>query len=162
MFKSSTPKRRAASRANSQKSTGPRTTQGKAISQFNALKHGIYPVHQIMFDETPEDLAELAAEYHEHYSPADFPERSLVDTMVHNEWRLRRMRRVEAGLWEHARNLFIVKNSGAGPCPAKLVTRNRSQARRAHVRPATLTIQTHFHVLSFDPSKSENPASGSP
>jgi hypothetical protein len=109
MFQS-TPKQRAASRANAQKSTGPRTTAGKAASRFNALKHGIYAVHQIMFDETPEDLAELAAEYHELYSPADAHERSLVDTLVANEWRIRRMRRVEAGLWEHASNLFIVKN----------------------------------------------------
>jgi hypothetical protein len=109
MFQS-TPKQRAASRANAQKSTGPRTTAGKAASRFNALKHGIFAVHQIMFDETPEDLAELAAEYHEHYNPADAHERSLVDTLVANEWRIRRMRRVEAGLWEHASNLFIVKN----------------------------------------------------
>ena len=52
MFKS-TPKQAAASRANSQKSTGPRITAGKAASRFNALKHGVYAVHQIMFDEPP-------------------------------------------------------------------------------------------------------------
>ena len=105
-----TAKQAAASRANAQKSTGPRTTAGKAASRFNALKHGIFAVHQIMFEETPEDLAELAAEYHELYNPADSHERALVDSLVHNEWRLRRMRRVEAGLWDRARDLFIVKN----------------------------------------------------
>jgi hypothetical protein len=52
-----------------------------------------------MFDEKAEDLAELAAEYHDHHSPADPNQRFLVDTLVHNEWRLRRMRRVEAELW---------------------------------------------------------------
>jgi hypothetical protein len=109
MFKS-TPKRAAASRANAQKSTGPRTTAGKAASRFNALKHGIYAVHQIMFDEKPEDLAELAAEYHELYSPADAKQRFLVDTLVANEWRLRRMRRVEAELWLTASNAFLVQN----------------------------------------------------
>jgi hypothetical protein len=109
MFQS-TPKQREASRANAQKSTGPRTTAGKATSRFNALKHGIYAVHQIMFDETPEDLAELSAEYHELCSPADAKQRLLVDTLVHNEWRLRRMRRVEAELWQTAYNAFIVEN----------------------------------------------------
>jgi hypothetical protein len=109
MFQS-TPKQRAASRANAQKSTGPRTAAGKAVSRFNALKHGIYAVHQIMFDEKAEDLAELTAEYHELYSPADSKERFLVDTLVHHEWRLRRMRRVEAELWQTAYNAFIVKN----------------------------------------------------
>jgi hypothetical protein len=108
MFRST--KQRAASRANSQKSTGPRTTAGKAVSRFNALKHGIYAVHQIMFDERPEDLAELAAEYHEHHCPADSDQRFLVDTLVANEWRLRRTRRVEAELWQSAHDFFIVKN----------------------------------------------------
>jgi hypothetical protein len=109
MFQS-TPKQQAASRANAQKSTGPRTTAGKAASRFNALKHGIYAVHQIMFDEKPEDLAELSAEYHELCSPADAKQRLLVDTLVHSEWRLRRMRRVEAELWQTAYNAFIVEN----------------------------------------------------
>jgi hypothetical protein len=109
MFQS-TPKQAAASRANSQKSTGPRTTAGKAASRFNALKHGIYAVHQIMFDETPEDLAELSDEYHELCNPADSKQRFHVDAMVHNEWRLRRIRRVEAALWQTASNTFLVKN----------------------------------------------------
>jgi hypothetical protein len=105
-----TPKQTAANRANAQESTGPRTTAGKSVSRFNALKHGIYAIHQIMFNEKPEDLAELAAEYHELYSPADSKERFLVDTLVHNEWRLRRTRRVEAELWQTASNAFLVKN----------------------------------------------------
>jgi hypothetical protein len=105
-----TAKQTAANRINAQKSTGPRTTAGKAASRFNALKHGIYAVHQIMFDEKPEDLAELSAEYHEHHNPADADQRFLVDTLVNNEWRLRRTRRVEAELWQSASDLFIVRN----------------------------------------------------
>jgi hypothetical protein len=48
-----------------------------------------------MFDEKPGDLAGLTAEYHELYTPADSHERFLVDAMVHNEWRLRRIRRAK-------------------------------------------------------------------
>jgi beta-xylosidase len=80
-----TPKQTAAHRTNARKSTGPRTPAGKAVSRFNALKHGIYAVHRIMFDEKPEDLAELSAEYHEHHSPANSDESFLVDTLVHNQ-----------------------------------------------------------------------------
>src|SRR5271170_7181531 len=105
-----TDKQTAANRLNAQKNTGPRTPAGKAVSRFNALKHGIYAVHQVMFDEKAEDLAELAAEYHEQYNPANPNERLLVDTLVHNGWRLRRMRRVEADLWYRAYNTFVVKN----------------------------------------------------
>src|ERR1700723_1174279 len=97
-----TAKQTAANRMNAQKPTGPRTAAGKALSRFNALKHGIFAVHQIMFDEKPEDLAELSAEYHELCCPADAKQRCLVDALVHNEWRLRRMRRVEAELWQTA------------------------------------------------------------
>ena len=110
-----TPKQTAANRMNSQKSTGPRTSTGKA-SPYNALKHGIFAITQIMFDESAEDLAFLAAEYHEHHSPADSGQRFLVDTLVHNEWRLRRIRRVEAELWEHATNTFLAENSEAPAC----------------------------------------------
>jgi hypothetical protein len=145
MFRST--KQRAASRANSQKSTGPRTTAGKAVSRFNALKHGIYAVHQIMFDEKPEDLAEFAAEYHEHHCPADSDQRFLVDTLVANEWRLRRTRRVEAELWQSAHDLFEERVARAHglrtPQPA--------------AEPAIRTIQTHFRVLSFGPSNSKTP-----
>jgi hypothetical protein len=111
-----TPKQAAASRANAQKSTGPHTAERKTASRFNPLKHGICAVHQIMFDETAEDLAELAAEYHAQYSPADAKERFLVDTLVHNEWRLRRMRRVEAVLWEHAADAFLAQHPEAEAC----------------------------------------------
>src|SRR5580658_5069065 len=94
-----TDRQSAASRVNAQKSTGPRTEFGKAASRFNALKHGIDAKQQITFTESADDLAELTAEYHDLRSPADADERFLVDTLVNNEWRLRRMRCVEANLW---------------------------------------------------------------
>ena len=111
-----TPKQTAANRMNSQKSTGPRTTEGQAATRFNAVKHGIFATTQIMFDESAEDLAELAAEYHEHHNPADPEQRFLVDTLVNNEWRLRRLRRVEAELWQSASNVFLENNAEAAAC----------------------------------------------
>ena len=115
----STSKQRAASRANGQKSHGPTTPEGKAKSRFNALKHGINAQQQVMFTESAEDLAELAAEYHELHSPANADERFLVDTLINNEWRLRRLRCVEADLWRAATKLFLethpdVTEAGSG------------------------------------------------
>src|SRR5580658_3727799 len=94
-----TDKQSAASRANSQNSTGPRTAEGKAKSRFNALKHGIFAESHIIFDESAEALDELTAEYHERFNPADAAERCLVDVLIDSEWRLRRLRRVEAQTW---------------------------------------------------------------
>jgi hypothetical protein len=98
--------RRAASRANGRKSRGPVTPEGKAKSRFNALKHGIDAKRQVMFTESADDLAELAAEYHGLHKPANPVERFLVDTLIDNEWRLRRLRRVEADLWRTAADLY--------------------------------------------------------
>ena len=119
-----TAKQIAASRANAQKSTGPRIEFGKAASRFNALKHGIDAQQQIMFTESAADLAELAAEYHDLHQPANAGERFLVDTLVNNEWRLRRMRCVEADLWVVAHNTPNV--DFANPFPESYLQRVRS------------------------------------
>jgi hypothetical protein len=94
-----TEKQSAASRANSQHSTGPRTAEGKAKSRFNALKHGIFAESHIIFDESAEALDDLAAEYRERFDAADAAERCLVDVLIDSEWRLRRLRRVETQTW---------------------------------------------------------------
>jgi hypothetical protein len=101
---------------NSPESTGPHPSAQKPASRYNAAKHGIVAATQIMFDESVDDLAELAAEYHELHNPADSDQRFLVDTLVHNEWRLRRLRRVEAELWDHATNTFLAENTEAPAC----------------------------------------------
>jgi hypothetical protein len=105
-----TAKQIAASRANGQKPHGPTTTTtaGKAKSRYNALKHGIHAESQIMFDQTAEDLAELAAELHHQHDPAVSTERFLVDTLIDNEWRLRT---VEADLWQTSVNTHLEKHT---------------------------------------------------
>src|SRR5579884_4034165 len=90
-----------ANRQNSQKSTGPRSATGKQISRMNALKTGIHAQSHIIRGEDPEALAELAAEYHAQYRPTTPRDRDLVDTLVHNEWHIRRLRAIEVALWEH-------------------------------------------------------------
>jgi len=111
-----TAKQIAANRLNSAKNTAPDTAQAKAACRFNALKHGIYSEHQVMFDENAEDLAELDAEYREQHAPANPTERALVDTLIHNEWRLRRMRRVETDLWQHAANTYLIERPEQEAC----------------------------------------------
>jgi hypothetical protein len=79
----------------------------QAETLYNACKHGIHAETQVMFDEAAEDLAGLTAELHLHYRPADATERFLVDTLVSNEWRLRRMRNVDTDLWQTAVNACL-------------------------------------------------------
>jgi hypothetical protein len=88
-----------ASRQNSQNSTGPRSDSGKAISSMNSLKTGIYAQAEIIPGENPADLTALATEYFDRYQPDAPEQRTLVDTLVHSDWTLRRLRRAEAQLW---------------------------------------------------------------
>ena len=90
-----------ANRANAKRSTGPRTEAGKQASRLNALKTGIHAQSHVIRNEDPEALAQLAAEYNAEFRPTTPRQRDLVDTMVHNEWHIRRLRTVEIALWEH-------------------------------------------------------------
>jgi hypothetical protein len=89
-----------ANRLNAQKSTGPRSVEGKAVSCFNATKTGIDAKSQIIRGEDPADLQTLIAEYQERWQPATPEQRLLVDTLIDCEWLLRRFRKAEAQLWQ--------------------------------------------------------------
>jgi hypothetical protein len=89
-----------ANRLNAQHSTGPRSLEGKVVVRFNALKSGIDAKSQVIRGEDPAALELLTAEYHDRFRPATPEERLLVDTLIHDEWLLRRFRRVDAELFE--------------------------------------------------------------
>jgi hypothetical protein len=92
-----------ANRRNALKSTGPRTLRGKAISSLNPLSHCIYAESEVLPDENPEDLRDLARAYIERWEPALQEERYLVDTLIRCDWRMRRFSRIEAAIWKHLR-----------------------------------------------------------
>jgi hypothetical protein len=84
-----------ANRRNAQKSTGPRTQDGKAIVSQNAFKHGLTAVYDIISSESPADfelyrdlmLAEMA--------PAGPMESTLAERIVSLSWRLKRAIRIQ-------------------------------------------------------------------
>src|SRR5258708_18853463 len=90
-----------ANRRNAQKSTGPTSPEGKARSSLNALKSGIDAWSHIIPGEDPAELEAPTAAYLDHYRPAGPTELSLVDTLISTEWIQRRLRRVEAQLWNY-------------------------------------------------------------
>src|SRR5690242_4638693 len=88
-----------ANRRNSQLSTGPRSPEGKAASRFNALKSGIHAQAQVIPGEDAAELEALTQGYHDQFRPASPLECFLVDSLIHADWQLRRLHRVEAQLW---------------------------------------------------------------
>ena len=90
-----------ANRRNAQKSTGPRSVAGKAVSSRNALKSGIDARSECIYDEDIEALEELKREYLARFQPATPEERLYVDTLIRDDWRLRRFARIDAEILEH-------------------------------------------------------------
>ena len=90
-----------ANRLNAQKSTGPKTPEGKAASSLNALKSGSDAWSHIIPGETHAELQALTAAFLAHFHPTDPIQLSLVDTLISTEWIQRRLRRIEAELWNY-------------------------------------------------------------
>ena len=89
-----------ANRANAQKSTGPRTPEGKAVVAQNAVQHGLLAQDVVIQGEDPGQfelyrdgmLAELA--------PAGVMESMLAERIVSLSWRLRRAERLQVAAFE--------------------------------------------------------------
>ncbi len=96
-----TEKQIAANRRNAQLSTGPRSEAGKSRSRMNALKSGLHAESLVIRGEDPAALDQLSADYHAQFHPCTPLERDLVDTVVHNQWLIRRLRLIEAQLWAY-------------------------------------------------------------
>ncbi len=95
-------KQAQANRRNALKSTGPKTPEGKAAVRLNANKHGLRSQEVLLPGEDEEALKELDENLRAELQPVGELENLLVDGIVAAQWRLRRLRRVEAGIfaWE--------------------------------------------------------------
>jgi len=95
-------KKAEANRRNALKSTGPRTPEGKAAVRLNALKHGLLSEEILLPGEDERALREFTESLRAELQPVGELENLLVDRIVSLTWRLRRLGRVEAGIfaWE--------------------------------------------------------------
>ena len=83
-IKTTSPRKIEANRRNAQRSTGPKTTEGKAKSSRNATTHGIF-VKQFLSGAEPEAIEEielLAAGLRKHYKPKGIVEKILVQKII--------------------------------------------------------------------------------
>src|SRR4030081_3436849 len=84
-----------ANRQNAQKSTGPKTEEGKKRSRINATRHGLTGQfhafsheHKIAFDEHCHNLMA-------DYNPETYGEKLLAIAIAENLWRVKHRRTVE-------------------------------------------------------------------
>jgi hypothetical protein len=108
----------AANRQNALRSTGPRTPEGKAAVRFNAAKHCLLAEAALLPDENPEDLRRVRDAIWKELEPQGELEAMEVDRVVSCFWRLRRVVKVEAGLFvrEHYGEIARQAESEALKC----------------------------------------------
>src|SRR5450759_4868058 len=111
-----TPAQIDANRANAQHSTGPSSVEGKSVSRFNALKHGIDAASLVIPGEDPAEYDSLAGAYHRDFRPETPSEEFHVETMLRAAWQKRRLERVEADLYRTA----LAESGGASLAAALL------------------------------------------
>ena len=87
--------RQIANRANAQKSTGPKTAEGKARSSLNAVKHGLAAQQLVLPNEDSEAYKAVVQVWIEALQPADTAEMALVERAAMADWRLKRCIRAE-------------------------------------------------------------------
>jgi len=96
-----------ANKQNALKSTGPKTPKGKAAVRHNALKHGLLSQEVLLPGEDESAFNELGESLKDELQPVGELENLLVERIIATTWRLRRLGRVEAGIftWQHYEEL---------------------------------------------------------
>jgi len=112
-----------ANRCNAQKSTGPRTPEGKAVVSQNAVKHGLLAKQAVIVGEDPGEYEFYRDQMVGELTPVGLVESMLAERVVSLSWRLRRAERLQ----NEAFDALYLKET-AGPL-AKLT-------RSLHPKPA--------------------------
>jgi hypothetical protein len=89
-----------ANRRNAEKSTGPRTEEGKRNSSINAIKHGFCSGLVLLPNESEEVFSKTVANVYQRLQPEEDIEFELFERIVAAIWRLKRIGFVETQLYE--------------------------------------------------------------
>jgi hypothetical protein len=89
-----------ANRSNAQKSTGPRTAQGKAVVSQNAVKHGLLAKEVVIRGEDPGAFEFYRDQMLEELAPVGQVESMLAARVVSLSWRLQRAERIQGAAFE--------------------------------------------------------------
>ena len=93
----------AANRNNAQKSTGPKTPEGKDAVRLNGLKHGLASNILVLPGENESDFHNLLDSLEAEHQPATATEVILVRQMAMASWRLQRIVHMEAAQYRLSR-----------------------------------------------------------
>src|SRR3989344_4765589 len=92
-----------ANKENAQQSTGPKTDEGKAVSKYNAIKHGLLGKEVLLEGEDEKILIEIGKKLRTELEPQSELELVLADRITANVWRLRRVMKIEREMMDDDR-----------------------------------------------------------
>ncbi len=118
----------AANKLNAQKSTGPKTEEGKKQSSTNRLSHGFASSATIIPGEDPDEFRALLDSLIDEYQPATNTEQILVEKMAVNTWLSQRAFRLQG--YAFAEQRFKSEDFGV-PKELGLLIRYHTAAERA-------------------------------
>ena len=95
-----TEKQIRANRANAKRSTGPKDPARKRKSSLNALKLGLFAKSSLLPSEDRNEFSAFGRGIYADWNPVGTTERTLVEKLIANLWRSRRLQSVEVGLYE--------------------------------------------------------------
>ena len=106
-----------ANRANAQKSTGPRTAEGKAVVAQNAVRHGLRARAAVLQGEDWEEYTGFRDEMLEELYPDGVQEMELATRIVDLTWRLRRAGRYQDAVFEALYDRYAADHQETGAHP---------------------------------------------
>ena len=89
-----------ANRSNAQKSTGPRTPEGKAVVSQNAVKHGLLAKEVVIKGEDPGEFEFYRDQMLGELAPVGSVESMLAERVVSLSWRLQRAERLQSAAFD--------------------------------------------------------------
>jgi hypothetical protein len=96
-----TEKQFEANRQNAQKSTGPKTPEGRAAVRLNGVKHGLTAETIVLKGESQADFTNMLESFEAEHAPTTPTEEALVVQLALANWRLRRLYHQEAGFYTY-------------------------------------------------------------
>jgi hypothetical protein len=95
-----TEKQTTANRLNAQKSTGPKTPEGRAAVRLNGVTHGLTAETLVLKGESESDFKALFESLEAEHEPTTPTEEILVADLAMATWRRRRLYNMEAGFYK--------------------------------------------------------------
>jgi hypothetical protein len=146
-----------ANKQNAQRSTGPRTADGRARVASNALKHGLTGRQIVLPGEDPAEFDSFRSDLMLDLAPQGALEEILAEKIVADVWRLRRIPQLEAAFYwrEKRQKVLSAARAKVSSYETNFIKELGSNYNKSEVRPDQREIHqaavAELRVLEAEP-----------